>query len=94
MAVKFKLLPKQAGVDKTSVSPVKEGIYFDNLEWEMDDEKTIISIDATKLGVTITAKNIVIKKKDAIQQRLHGCIKIAQDEAQIRLERKLKNQKN
>ena len=92
MAVKFKLLPKKSGVDKTSDSPVKEGIYFDNLKWHMDDEKTIMSIDATKLGVTVSVKDHKIKKNPKIQNRLEGCIRIVEGIAIKRLNKKMSNQ--
>ena len=89
--MKFKLLPKKAGAKKAPVSPVKDGIKFDNLEWEMDDEKTIISIDATKLGVTVSVTNHKIKKNPKIQNRLEGCIRIVEGIAIKRLKKKLAN---
>ena len=94
MAIKFKLLPKKAGAKKAPVSPVKDGIKFDNLKWDMDDEKTIISIDATKLGVTISVTDHKIKKNPKIQNRLQGCITIVKDIATKRLEKKLANKEN
>ena len=94
MAVKFKLLSKETGVDKTSVSPVKKGIRFDNLKWQMDDDKTIISIDATKQGVTVSVTDLKIKKNPKIQNRLEGCIRIVEGVAEKRLNKKIANKKS
>ena len=92
--VKFKLLQKkETGVESAPVSPVKTGIRFDNLKWKFEDDKTIISIDATKLGVTVSVKDLKIKKNPKILNRLEGCIRIVENVAKTKLEKKLAEQK-
>lgn len=82
---------KPAGVPKTPVSAVKTGIAYSNLVWFMDEEKVIISMDATQNGKTVSTGDITVPKKEHIKQHLFGAMKIAQMEGKKRL-RSLKNE--
>ena len=92
MAVTFKLLPRPSQ-QKTEIKRHKPGIAFHNLKYKFEEERTIISISASHADVTVETGDIFVKRKDHIQQRLQGCIMIAQSVAEKKLRKRLKEQK-
>ena len=92
MAMKFKMLPRPSQ-QKTEIKRHKPGIRFHDLVWRFEEERTIISISASHADVTVETGDITVKKKDHIQQRLQGCIMIAQSVAEKKLRKRLKEKK-